>query len=278
MTAQSDFETYEAAVAAWRAAAEERLRAPEGWLSVAGLFWLREGVSTMGGDPACDVPLPPGAAPALLARLALAGGAVTVVEAAPELLVNGAPPPARPLRGTADDAPDRITAGRLALQVHRSGDKVGIRVRDPEHPDRAAFPGRRWYPVRPEYRLAARFVPYDPPRPIQIDNLVGDSSAELGRGQIVFTLDGQELRLETWGDDDSAMLLVFRDATSGVETYGAARFLLAEVGPDGAVELDFNKAVCPPCAFTPFATCPLPPPQNRLTVAIRAGELAPEGH
>lgn len=279
MTTQTDVQTYETALETWRAAREAALRAPEGWLSVAGLFWLREGESSMGSDPGCDVVLPAGAAPASLARLELRDGAVTVLAAGPELLVNGEAPPPRPLRGAGDEGgPDRITAGRLLLQIHRSGDRVGVRVRDPEHPERAAFAGCRWYPPRPEYRLAGRYVAYDPPRAAVIENLLGDAEERVVPGHVAFSLGGQELRLDLWGAPGPSQMIVFRDATSGVETYGAARFLYVELGPDGAVELDFNKAVSPPCAFTPFATCPLPPPQNRLAIPIPAGELAPEGH
>lgn len=267
-------ETYLAALATWRAEAEATIRAPEGWLSVAGLFWLADGEHTMGSDPACAVALPAGSAPAVAARLSVRDGTLTIAEAAPGLLVNGKPPPDRPLRAPADGAPDRVTVGRLVLQVHRSGGRVGLRVRDPDHPDRAAFTGRRWYPPRPEYRVTARFEPYDPPRPISIVNLLGDSEAQIATGALAFSLDGHDLRLEIWGNDPSVQL-VFRDATSGVETYGAARFLYTWLAPDGTAELDFNKAVCPPCAFTPFATCPLPPPQNRLAIPIRAGELDP---
>jgi uncharacterized protein (DUF1684 family) len=270
--------TYEAALAAWRADMEATLRAPDGWLSVAGLFWLPEGVSSMGSDPACEVRLPAGAAPPVVARLELREGAVRVLEAGPELLVNGEPPPERPLGTTMSERPDRLTVGRLALQIHQAGERIGVRVRDPENPARVAFPGRRWYPPRPEYPVAARFVAYDPPRPVAVTNMLGDTVEELCFGYVVFTLDGRELAMEASGTPGVNLKLVFRDATSGRETYGACRFLYFAIGPDGAVNLDFNKAVSPPCAFTEFATCPLPPPQNRLPFPIPAGELAPEDH
>lgn len=273
-----DHNGYEAALAAWRADAEAALRAPDGWLSVAGLFWLQEGVSTLGSDPACAVRLPARSAPPFVARLALRDGAVTVLEAGPELLVNGEPPPARPLRPTTSGQPDRITVGRLSLQIHQAGGRIGVRVRDPENPARTEFPGRRWYPPRPEYRVTGRFVAYDPPRPVTVVNMLGDTEEELCPGYVTLTLDGRELELQASGRPGVNLKIVFRDATSGHETYGAARFLYFEIGPDGAVELDFNKAVSPPCAFTEFATCPLPPPQNRLPFAVPAGELAPEGH
>jgi uncharacterized protein (DUF1684 family) len=269
---------YEAALATWRADAEAALRAPDGWLSVAGLFWLAEGVSSVGSDPACAVRLPAGSAPPVVARLALRDGAVSVVEAGPELLVNGEPPPQRPLRSALSGRPDRIVVGRLALQIHQAGGRVGVRVRDPENPPRREFPGRRWYPPRPEYLVAGSFVAYDPPRPVTVINMLGDTEEDRCPGYVALALDGRELQLEASGRPDVNLKIVFRDATSGRETYGACRFLYFDIGPDGAVELDFNKAVSPPCAFTEFATCPLPPSQNRLPFPVPAGELAPEGH
>jgi uncharacterized protein (DUF1684 family) len=274
----TDSTDYTAELDAWRMDAEAALRAPDGWLSVAGLFWLKEGVNEVGGDPACAVALPAGSAPPVVARLLLRDGAVTVQEAGPEFLVNGEAPPERPLRPSVSARPDRISVGRLALQLHQAGGRLGVRVRDPENPARTSFPGRRWYAPRPEYRVKGNFVAYEPPRPVTITNMLGDTEQDTCPGYVAFTLDGQPFQLDVSGKPGVNLKLVFRDATSGHETYGAARFLYFDIGPDGAVVLDFNRAVSPPCAFTEFATCPLPPPQNRLKIAIPAGELAPEEH
>jgi uncharacterized protein len=261
---------------AWRAAAEAELRAPEGWLSVAGLFWLRPGVNRMGSDLAAEIVLPADAAPPFAAEFVLDSNQVCVGVGAAPLLVNGEPPPDRPLRPSTSRNPDRISLGRLALQLHASAGRLGIRVRDPEHPARRDFAGRCWYAPQPDYCVPARFTPYDPPCPTTIATHDGEQITMNLVGMAQFTLHGQSLSLDAFGRPDGSLFFVFRDATSGKSTYGAARFLYAAPPHEGLMTLDFNRAVSPPCAFTTFATCPLPPPQNRLAVAIEAGELEPE--
>jgi uncharacterized protein (DUF1684 family) len=262
----------EADLIAWRESVEAELRAPEGWLSVAGLYWLRPGVNRMGSDPAADIVLPTDAAPPFAAEVVLEGDAVRFGAIDAPVLVNGAPPPARPLRPSTSRTPDRITLGRLALQLHASAGRLGIRVRDPEHPARRDFAGRQWYAPQPAYCVPARFTPYEPPRPTTIATHDGEQTTMNLVGTAHFTLHGQELSLDAFGRADGMLFFVFRDATSGTSTYGAARFLYADPPHEDWITLDFNRAVSPPCAFTEFATCPLPPPQNRLAVAIEAGE------
>lgn len=259
-------------IAAWRAVAEAALRAPEGWLSLAGLFWLHEGTNRVGSDPGYEIALPAGAPP-FVGEICLRDELVTIGVAGPSMLLNGEPPDERPLRADTDPPADRISVERFALQIIRRGSRVGVRVRDPEGQARAAFAGRRWYSPRTEYRIVARFAPYDPPRPIAITNILGDTEDQLSPGVAIFQLDGQELRLDAVASANGRLFFNFRDRTSGASTYGAGRFLYAAPPHDGALVLDFNQAVNPPCAFTPYATCPLPPPQNRLPVAIPAGEL-----
>lgn len=263
---------------AWREAVEAELRAPEGWLSVAGLFWLRPGVNRMGSDPAVDIVLPEGAAPPFAAEFILDGDQVHVGAVAAPLLVNGEPPPDRPLRPSTHAHPDRLTLGRLALQLHASAGRLGVRVRDPEHPARREFAGRQWFDPQPAYCVPARFTPYDPPRPTTIGTHDGEQTTMNLVGTAHFTLHGQALSLDAFGRADNKLFFVFRDATSGNSTYGAARFLYADPPQDGRITLDFNRAVSPPCAFTEFATCPLPPPQNRLAVPIAAGERDQGAH
>lgn len=260
----------------WRAEAEERLRDEDGWLALAGLLWLQRGENPFGSDQALPVALPEGAAPALAGAIHYDGAAATV-RAAPgvDLRVNGEPAAERALRSDADGPPDLVQVGRLTFFLIRRGARLGVRVRDPESPARRGFAGRRWFPVRPEYRISARFVPYDPPRTISNLNILGDTEEKLSPGYAAFEIDGQSVALDATRAGDG-LFFVFRDATSGRETYGAARFLAAPAPADGRVELDFNKAVSPPCAFTAYATCPLPPRQNVLAVRIPAGELAPD--
>ena len=269
---QDQIISYVEEIAAWRAVAEAALRAPEGWLSLAGLFWLHEGTNRVGSDPQYERALPAGLPP-FVGEICLRDGAVTIGVAGPSMLLNGEPPDERALRADTEPPADRISVERLALQIIRRGSRVGVRVRDPEGAARAAFAGRRWYAARPEYRIVARFVPYDPPRPIAITSILGDTEDQLSPGAAIFQLDGQELRLDAVASADDTLFFNFRDRTAGESTYGAGRFLYAALPHDGTLVLDFNKAVNPPCAFTSYATCPLPPPQNRLPVAISVGEL-----
>lgn len=267
---------YTEAIERWRAEAEGRLRAEDGWLALAGLFWLQEGESPFGSDSALPIALPEGAAPALAGSIRYDGAAATI-HAAPgvTILVNGEPVAERALRSDSGGPPDMVQVGRVVFFLIQRGARLGVRVRDPESPTRREFTGRRWFPVRPEYRIRGRFVPYDPPRTISNLNILGDTEEKLSPGYVAFELDGQTVTLDATSAGDG-LFFVFRDATAGHETYGAARFLAAPAPIDGFVELDFNKAVSPPCAFTAYATCPLPPRQNVLAVRIAAGELAPE--
>lgn len=267
---------YTEAIERWRAEAEGRLRAEDGWLALAGLFWLQIGENPFGSDPALPVALPEGAVPALAGAIRY-DGATATIHAAPgvDLRVNGEPVAERALRSDAGGPPDMVQVGRVTFFLIQRGARLGVRARDPESPTRRAFAGRRWFPVRPEYRISARFVPYDPPRAISNLNILGDTEEKLSPGCAAFEIDGQAVTLDATRAGDG-LFFVFRDATAGRETYGAARFLAAPAPADGRVELDFNKAVSPPCAFTPYATCPLPPKQNVLAVRIPAGELAPQ--
>ena len=156
----------------------------------------------------------------------------------------------------------------------KSGDRFGIRMKDPESEARKNFKGLEYFPPDPEFSVVATFEPYNPPKKIAITNVLGMTSEETSTGALAFTLKGQTYRIDPileQGETD--LFIIFKDATSGHETYGAARYVYAHP-PDasGKTVLDFNHAYNPPCAFTPYATCPLPPPQNRLPVRIEAGE------
>lgn len=267
-------DTYLSDLAAWRAQQEAALRAPDGWLSLAGLFWLAEGSNPVGSHQRSSVLLAADAAPAHAGELCLHDGVVTIGAAGAALQLNGGPAEGRPLLSDDSPTPDILGVGRLSMLIIRRGPRIGVRVRDPQHPARAAFAGRRWHAPRPDYRLTARFEPYDPPRSLPITNILGDTEAKPSPGALVFSLEGRELRLDATAGPRGGLALNFRDRTSGATTYGAGRMLTTPSPRDGLVVLDFNRAVSPPCAFTAFATCPLPPFQNHLPVAIPAGELA----
>jgi uncharacterized protein (DUF1684 family) len=191
------------------------------------------------------------------------------------LQVNGKPAPQRlVLRPDDQKEYDIVTLGDLSFFVIVRGDKTGIRLRDKSSKYRAAFTHREWFPVKREYIVEGRFLPFAQPKhlkvPTVIEGVVEDHESP---GEVEFTLNGQKVRTQVLAASNNQVWLIFRDQSSGKTTYPAGRFLYGDLKSDGKVVFDFNKAYNPPCAFTPFATCPLPPRQNYLKVAVEAGEL-----
>jgi uncharacterized protein (DUF1684 family) len=248
---------YQTEIAQWRRQREESLKRDGGWLSVAGLFWLHEGTNTFGKDPLNEIVLPDGAARAGVFELH--DGKVTVK-------MEGAS------RELWPDSLDVAKVGRLSLFAIKRSDKYGIRLKDPDSEYRREFHGIDAYPAQEAYRVTAKWVA--DPRQMPILNVIGQTESVASPGYAAFVLQGQEYRLRPYLEEAGAkeLFYVFRDLTSARETYPAGRFLYSAMPADGQVVLDFNKAYNPPCAFTPYATCPLPPAENRLTVRIEAGE------
>ena len=258
--------SYETSIQQWRLKREAALTADGGWLTVAGLFWLKEGDNTAGSDPAADIVLPRG--PARAGVFHFHDGKTTFVS-------DKSSSPTQELTPDSDDA---ISLDDMSMFVIHRGERYAIRLKDKQSKFRREFTGLHWYPPKPEYRVIARFVRYATPKMITIPNILGETEKSPSEGYAAFTLNGREYHLEPVVEGDQ-LFFIFRDLTSGKETYGSGRFLYADLPKDGNVILDFNKAYNPPCAFTPYATCPLPPPQNRLQVRIEAGELNyGEGH
>jgi uncharacterized protein (DUF1684 family) len=272
---------YRGEIEKWRQHREARLKAEDGWLAVAGLFWLDEGVNRFGSGPGNSIGLPAGAAPPVAGTFELRQGRVSVrIEPGVSVTTAGGPVMAMGLRSDDPGPPDVLKLGRLTLQVIARSGRYGIRMKDPESETRRSFSGLRWFPVRDDMRVEARFVAWPSPRTIPIPNVLGQVNDLPSPGYAEFTLAGRRLRLEPVIEEPGAheLFFIFRDQTAGKETYPAGRFLYAPMPQDGAVVLDFNKAYSPPCAFTAYATCPLPPPQNRLPIRIEAGEKNPHGH
>jgi hypothetical protein len=267
---------YVAAIESWHAERAASLREPDGWFSLAGLFWLVPGENPFGAAESNRLVFPEGKAPARAGSFVRQGDAVTLrVRPGVPVTCGGRPVTRMALRADADSGgPSGLALGPLRFHVIRRGGRVGVRLKDLESPERARFTGLEYYAVDPGWRLRARFEPYDPPKPVAITNVLGDVSESESPGAVVFERGGRTYRLDPILEEGSdELFLIFADSTNGRGTYGAGRFLYAKPpGPDGILELDFNRAYNPPCAFTPFATCPLPPPQNRLPLAIAAGE------
>lgn len=256
-----------AATESWRAERERDLKSETGWLTVAGLTFLKPGGNTVGSDRDSDVVLP-APAPRHAGELTREARAVWFTPAPGSgITLNGTPVDAKiQLKPR-----DRLASGGVTFQVHESGERVGIRIRDVNSALRRSFKGLRWYPVRDAWTIAATFVPYPQPRVTMVANVLGDYEQLTTPGEVVFQVQGQEVRLQA-AQSGKRLWLIFSDATSPRETY-RIRFLYADPpAADGRVTLDFNRAYNPPCAYNPFTTCPVPPPQNRLSVEVRAGE------
>ena len=256
---------YRQQVEQWRAKREAALKAEDGWLTVVGLHWLREGANRAGSNPTFEVPLP--------ASLAANVGTFTLAEKK----VHFKPAPGVALKEMdlkPDTQPnyDVLTLGRVKFHLIERDGKFAVRVKDNDSEARRRFTGLKWYPVDASWKIRAKFVKWDTPHVITFDTEVGVKEREPSPGYAVFQRAGKEYRLEPVLDGD-LLFFVMKDATSGKTTYGASRFLYTAAAKDGYVELDFNQAENPPCVFTDYATCPLPPPQNRLPVAISAGEM-----
>jgi uncharacterized protein len=261
-------EEHAAGVISWWAARDERLRDPNGWLTLVGLHWLQPGENTFGADPSNDIVLSGNGVPARAGALQLTDEDVRLRYADEELREE-------PLVSDRVGEPSVIQLGSLHMYVIQRGDRLGLRVRDHDSPAVAAFQGMDHFPIDDSWRVQARLVPSMPGQTVEIVDVTGDVGAEETPGSVVFERDGRECSITALpGEADTRNLwLIFGDATNGTETYGGGRFLYTEpVGEDGSVVVDFNLAYNPPCVFSPYATCPLPPPENRLPIRIEAGE------
>ena len=268
-----DDPAYRAEIEQWRARREASLKSDDGWLTVAGLFWLKHGINTVGADAGNDIELPAGSAPGKVGAFDMHDGIISFQAAAGvNPTVNNTPATAATLKPDSAGSPDILRLNDLAMFVIQRGDRHGIRLKDKNSEMRKTFTGLKFFPVKEEYRVKAKFVPYDPPKSIPVPNILGQVEETPSPGYVAFTLNGHQVRLDPVTEDDT-LFLIFKDLTSGMETYPPGRFLNTEMPKNGEVILDFNKAYNPPCAFTPYATCPLPPDQNKLQIAIEAGEL-----
>ena len=272
---------YRAEIDKWRAAREARLKGDGGWLQVVGLFWLKEGDNPFGTDPGNRIVLPAGSAPARAGVFELRRGKTTVrTEKGALATVGGKPVTVLELRPDVPGPADVLKLGpRLTLHVIERGGRYGIRLKDTQSALLKDFTGLRWFPVREDYKVEARFVPYDPPKKVSVPNILGQVDELPSPGYAAFTVGGREVRLDPVLEEPGAseLFFIFRDETARKETYQAGRFLYTAMPKDGKLTLDFNKAYSPPCAFPPYATGPLPPKQNRLPLRLEAGEMR-SGH
>ncbi|HLH02623.1 MAG TPA: DUF1684 domain-containing protein [Bryobacteraceae bacterium] len=246
-------------IRAWQKERDAKLRSPDGWLTLVGLFWLKDGDNTIGSAENNDFVLPKSAA-AHVGTLRLERGKVTYRDAQGNT---------RTLSFD-EKKPDVVKSGTVSFYLIRRGDKFGVRAKDSESPALRQFTGMRYFPVNPELRFEAKFIP--DAKKIPILNILGQTEEQESPGVVEFSYQGQTYRLRPIYEDQTLFFL-FKDATNRTETYQAGRMLNTPLPKNGKVELDFNRAYNPPCTFTPYATCPLPPKENTLPFAVNAGEL-----
>jgi len=264
---------YRAALEKYRHDRLEELTAPNGWLAVRGLFWLHDGDNAAGSDLSSEIRLP-ALAPKRLGVFTLKDRAVSFT-ADPAAAVTSAGKPVTTLtldpRGGEQSA---IVAAGVSLFMIRRGEKVGLRMLDPDSPQRRGFAGLKYFPVTAAYHVQAAFTPYDKPKQVPVPNVLGQLVSMESPGYVEFKIKGQAYRLEPVYETSRRedLFFIFKDLTSKTDTYEGGRFLHTPLPQNGVVDLDFNRAYNPPCAFTEFATCPLPTKENQLDVRIPAGE------
>lgn len=272
---------YEREILAWQAARLQKLTVKDGWTQLVGLFWLEPGDNSFGRAAANHLALDNPRIPEQLGTFSVTGREVRFV-AASGAQVTHAGRPVRaigPLQDDAAGAPTVLNCGSVSFYLIERSGRLGIRVKDSQTQAHVHFRGLEYFRIDPKWRLAARAEPYSPVKAIPIVNVLGMDEEMQSPGALVFEVDGKLCRLDAvleTGERD--WFVMFADKTNGKQTYGAGRFLYTAPPVNGQTVIDFNKSYSPPCSFSAFATCPLPPPQNRLAVAVTAGELKYAGN
>ena len=270
-----DLTAYRQEIDAWRAQRLESVNGEEGWTTLAGLFWLEPGENRAGSDARNPVRLP-AQAPAFAGTFVLADHKVGF-DAAPRsgITESGHGVTSLPVRADDDSAPTVLALGSLSIRVIHRGARFAVRVKDRMHPARTGFTGLHYFPLDTAWRVHGRFEPYPAGRTIRIVNILNMVEDTPSPGALRFSIGGRSFRLDAVTERGTTdFFVMFKDSTNADSTYGAGRYLYVPL-PDsaGSVVIDFNRSYNPPCAFTTFATCPLPPSQNHLPLAVRAGEL-----
>ena len=271
----SDLQTERTNVEKWRTDRVAELTSETGWLTLVGLFWLSPGDNTFGRATANTIVLDHPNLADTAGTFVLTGDKVTfTAKPGSGITHSGEPVATIDMVSDAKESPTVVSSGPLRFFIIERAGKFGVRVRDVASPRRRDFRGLQYFPISPDWVFEARFEPYEPHRSIKIVNILGLEDDMESPGAVVFTKNGQEIRLDTVLDGAGAtdLFIMFADGTSGHDTYGAGRFLHVPFATNGKTLVDFNEAYNPPCAFNNFATCPLPPYQNRMKLKITAGE------
>lgn len=256
----------------WRAKHQAELLADDSWFTVAGLFWLKEGVNTIGSGDGFDIQLTPNFTRGRFGEIDFRDGIATLkIDPGVEATSGGKSISTATLTSDDPSKPTIVQTGSQSFFLIKREEKYGIRLKDTKNPARVNFHGLKWYTVDAAFRIVATFEAFPQPKEVLIPNVLGTNFKMKSPGILRFKFKEKEYTLQPV-EDEGKLFIIFRDLTSKTETYGAGRFLYADKAVNGKVVLDFNQAENPPCAFTEFATCPLPPQQNRLDIEIKAGE------
>lgn len=269
---------YQSAQQAWRQKLDDALRQPDGWLSLIGLHWLQDGDNSVGSAADATVSIQSEGIPEHLGTITLRDGRLTLtVTADVPVTINGERVTQAVLQqGTETDEPTFVRAGTVMFFVLERETGFAVRVSDSSSPAIQAFTGRAWYPLDPAWRFRVPFMRAEAVQAMQVETSADFQMTMESLGHVEFIVDGQQHTLIAFeGDTPDSLWFIFRDTTNGRETYGAGKFLKVSLGEDGMVDLDFNRAYHPPCAFTDYATCPLSPPENHLPFPVTAGERNP---
>jgi uncharacterized protein (DUF1684 family) len=265
--------SYTQQIETWRSQRVERLKAPGGWLSLIGLHWLKDGKNTVGSAKDNDIVLNVG--PAHLGVITLKDGKATIeLDPKSAATIDGKSVAKGELLDDKHEKPTVVAFGTANFYVIDRGGKKALRVKDSDAKTRKNFVGIDYYPIDPKWRVEAKWIPYKPAHELEIPNVLGTVDKMPVPGKAVFERDGKTYELLPVLEEPDAkeVWFIFADKTSAKETYGGGRFLYSDMPKDGKIVIDFNKAYNPPCAFTPHATCPLAPPENRLAIPVTAGE------
>lgn len=267
---------YEKQILAWHQSRNDRLNQVDGWLTLAGLFWLEEGENRFGSRENNQVVFPGPDVPAYMGSFFRNGDSVSV-KVADGIVITllGAPVNERGLKKDSSGEPDVLTWKNLSWYIIQRGERIGVRLKDAKNPNYVNFKPTELYPIDSTWRVPASLEEFDTTTYIDISNVLGDTSPSRTPGLLHFEINGSPYTLNPLADPgDDSYFIIFGDKTNGLSTYGAGRFLVVPaVDESGHTMIDFNKAYNMPCVFSPYATCPLPPPQNMLPIAITAGEL-----
>jgi uncharacterized protein len=271
--AQKEDTHYQKEIKEWHTKRIENLTKPTGWLSLAGLYWLSEGDNTFGTGTSNKIIFKDVKAPEVIGKYVKNGDDIIFISTSGVKVTSDSNIVTETkIKADVSGKPTILELGTLSWYIIKRGEKYGIRLRDTANPNITGFKGIEMFDIDPAWRVAAKYVAFDEPKKITIPNILGQIEEEDSYGELRFKIDNKEYSLVTTGTE-TPYFIIFNDETNGNETYGAGRFLVIE-GADstGNTFIDFNKAYNPPCAFTKYATCPIPPKENMLHAEITAGE------